>query len=98
MAVHFHEEDLPAGVFAPGAANDGLGAPVAPGLYESELHYLHALEWARSADDVLWRRSKLGLQMTPTEREAVAAWCHANWADAQPDASIAAPAQEAAWN
>ena len=84
-------------VFAPGAANDGLGAPVAPGLYESELHYLHALEWARSADDVLWRRSKLGLQMAPAERDAVAAWCNAHWADAQPDASTAAPTQEAAW-
>ena len=38
-----------------------LGAEVAPGLYEAELHYLHAHEWARCADDVLWRRSKLGL-------------------------------------
>ena len=38
-----------------------LGAEVAPGLYEAELRYLHDHEWARSADDVLWRRSKLGL-------------------------------------
>jgi glycerol-3-phosphate dehydrogenase len=51
-----------------------LGAEVAPGLYEAELHYLHREEWARSADDVLWRRSKLGLHYTPAEREQVARW------------------------
>jgi glycerol-3-phosphate dehydrogenase len=29
-------------------------------------------EWARFADDVLWRRSKLGLTMPPQDREALA--------------------------
>jgi glycerol-3-phosphate dehydrogenase len=38
-----------------------LGAEIAPGLFEAELRYLRATEWASSADDVLWRRSKLGL-------------------------------------
>ncbi len=38
-----------------------LGAEVAPGLFEAELQHLHDHEWARRADDVLWRRSKLGL-------------------------------------
>lgn len=33
---------------------------------------LPAHEWARSADDVLWRRSKCGLHMTPQQRERVA--------------------------
>ena len=41
-----------------------LGAEVAPGLHEAELRYLHDHEWARSADDVLWRRSKLGLHLS----------------------------------
>ena len=58
---------------------DGLGAEVAPGLFEAELRHLHRCEWARSADDVLWRRSKLGLHFTPTERSAVARWCDAQW-------------------
>jgi len=58
---------------------DGLGAEVAPGLFEAELRYLHRCEWARSADDVLWRRSKLGLHCTLAEREAVARWCVAQW-------------------
>jgi len=51
-----------------------LGAEVAPGLYETELMHLHDHEWARSADDVLWRRSKLGLHFTPAQRAAVAQW------------------------
>lgn len=50
------------------------GQQVAPGLFESELQYLVHQEWARTADDVLWRRSKLGLHFTPAEREAVAGW------------------------
>jgi len=56
------------------------GAEVAPGLFECELRYLHDHEWARSADDVLWRRSKLGLHYGAEERAAVAAWCAVHWA------------------
>jgi glycerol-3-phosphate dehydrogenase len=29
-------------------------------------------EWARTADDILWRRSKLGLKVTPGEKELLA--------------------------
>jgi glycerol-3-phosphate dehydrogenase len=54
-----------------------LGAEVAPGLFEAELHYLQQQEWACSADDVLWRRTKLGLHLTPAQREDVAAWWQA---------------------
>ncbi|NKJ46817.1 glycerol-3-phosphate dehydrogenase [Burkholderia sp. SG-MS1] len=42
-----------------------LGRAFAPGLYEAELAYLRDTEWARSAQDVLWRRSKLGLHVEP---------------------------------
>ena len=55
-----------------------LGAEVAPGLFESELHYLRREEWATSADDVLWRRSKLGLHYNENERQQVAAWMNAH--------------------
>ena len=51
-----------------------LGDEVAPGLYARELHYLRREEWAGTAEDVLWRRSKLGLRYTPAQCEAVAAW------------------------
>ena len=58
-----------------------LGAEVAPGLFEAELHYLHQQEWARSADDVLWRRTKLGLHYSPSQRQQVADW----WAAHDPE-------------
>ena len=51
-----------------------LGAEVAPDLYEAELFYLRRNEWALTADDVLWRRSKLGLHYTPDQRQAVVSW------------------------
>jgi glycerol-3-phosphate dehydrogenase len=57
------------------------GAEVAPGLFEAELNFLHEHEWARSADDVLWRRSKLGLHYGTRERAAVAEWCRVHWDD-----------------
>ena len=51
-----------------------LGAEVAPDLYEAELFYLKRHEWALTADDALWRRSKLGLHLTEDQRQAVADW------------------------
>ena len=78
----------------------GLGAEIAPDLFEAELNYLHTDEWARGADDVLWRRSKLGLHLTPAQRATVAEWCAAHWPDAiAPNTSTAAPrTPETAWN
>ncbi|MDA8259446.1 MAG: glycerol-3-phosphate dehydrogenase [Betaproteobacteria bacterium] len=49
-----------------------LGEDFGGGLCERELEWLLAHEWARLADDVLWRRSKCGLHMTPQQRERVA--------------------------
>ena len=51
-----------------------LGLQVAPSLFEAELRHLQRDEWAQSAADVLWRRSKLGLHFTPAQQAAVAAW------------------------
>ena len=51
-----------------------LGAEIAPDLYEAELFYLRRHEWALTADDVLWRRTKLGLRYSPAQRQAVADW------------------------
>jgi glycerol-3-phosphate dehydrogenase len=50
------------------------GAEIAPGLFESELRHLVDKEWATRAEDVLWRRTKLGLHYTAAQRDAVAAW------------------------
>ena len=62
------------------AAPKPLGAEVAPGLFEAELHYLVAQEWVTQADDLLWRRSKLGLHYTADQRAAVAEWMAAHGA------------------
>jgi len=51
-----------------------LGREVAPGLHEAELDYLREREWARSIDDVLWRRTKLGLHLSEAQRAVVEAW------------------------
>jgi glycerol-3-phosphate dehydrogenase len=55
-----------------------MGEAVAPGLHARELRFLQESEWAMSADDVLWRRSKLGLRYTAEERAQVAAWLQAH--------------------
>jgi len=51
-----------------------LGAEIAPGLYAAELRYLVRHEWASNAQDVLWRRSKLGLHLPPGCAVAIDAW------------------------
>jgi glycerol-3-phosphate dehydrogenase len=79
-------------LLAAGGKDGDPGPQVAPGLHEAELHYLHRHEWARSADDVLWRRTKLGLHYDAEQRAAVAQWCAAHWGDeAVPVASAARP-------
>jgi glycerol-3-phosphate dehydrogenase len=50
------------------------GDEVAPGLFENELRYLCDEEWARTAQDVLWRRSKLGLHLDAAACRRVAAY------------------------
>nr|MBP6778722.1 glycerol-3-phosphate dehydrogenase [Piscinibacter sp.] len=62
------------------------------GLHEAELAHLHANEWAHCADDVLWRRTKLGLHYSAAERDAVQSWCRAHWQAA------GSKAAETAWN
>jgi glycerol-3-phosphate dehydrogenase len=41
---------------------DELGAHFGADLYAREVDYLVAHEWARTTEDVLWRRTKLGLR------------------------------------
>lgn len=53
---------------------DDLGLDFGGGLTEAEITYLMQREWAVSADDILWRRSKLGIHMTADQREAVTAY------------------------
>nr|WP_232062053.1 glycerol-3-phosphate dehydrogenase [Variovorax sp. PBS-H4] len=66
--------DRIAAVIVDAQSMNDMGEAVAPGLHERELRYLQDEEWACSGEDVLWRRSKLGLHYTPEERERVGAW------------------------
>jgi glycerol-3-phosphate dehydrogenase len=49
-----------------------LGPAFGESLSGAEVNYLMSKEWARFPDDILWRRSKLGLTMSALDREALA--------------------------
>ncbi|KFE33927.1 glycerol-3-phosphate dehydrogenase [Thioclava atlantica] len=51
-----------------------LGQDFGATLSEAELRWLVEKEWARGVDDVIWRRTKLGLRLTPEQVQSVAAW------------------------
>ena len=53
---------------------EDMGEEIAPGLYAAEVEYLHRYEWARTAQDILWRRSKLGLHLPPDTADKLQAW------------------------
>jgi glycerol-3-phosphate dehydrogenase len=55
-----------------------LGQSFGATLTESEVRYLMASEWARTAEDVVWRRSKLGLRLSPVEIAALDVWMAAH--------------------
>ena len=52
----------------------GMGLLFGADLYEAEVKYLIAHEWARTAEDVLWRRTKLGLHLSDKERASLEAY------------------------
>ncbi|WP_298913249.1 glycerol-3-phosphate dehydrogenase [uncultured Algimonas sp.] len=51
-----------------------LGRRFGAQLSEAEARYLLRHEWARTADDILFRRTKQGLHMDRAEREAFSGW------------------------
>jgi glycerol-3-phosphate dehydrogenase len=52
---------------------EALGDDLGHGLHAGELRWMMTQEWARTAEDVLWRRSKLGLAFSASETEALEA-------------------------
>ncbi len=55
-----------------------LGRDFGAGLYQREVAYLVAQEWAETADDILWRRTKLGLVMSAGGAAALSGWLSEN--------------------
>ena len=66
-----------------------LGQSFGATLTESEVRYLMAAEWALTAEDIVWRRSKLGLRLSPAEIAALDDWISAH------RASLESPLREA---
>lgn len=50
-------------------SSSDMGREFGHGLTEREVDYLCREEWAQEVDDILWRRSKLGLYFTAQERD-----------------------------
>lgn len=59
------------------ASMGDLGLCFGADLYEAEAAYLMRHEWARTADDVLWRRTKLGLTFSARQAASLDAWMKA---------------------
>jgi glycerol-3-phosphate dehydrogenase len=61
------------GTLSPQVLGDGqVGEHYGAGLTEREVRYFMEREWARSAEDVLWRRTKCGLHMSEAQQRRVA--------------------------
>jgi len=63
-----------AAILGEAKSRDELGPAFGPELTAAEVRHLMTNEWARFPDDILWRRSKLGLTMPTEDRDALAAF------------------------
>ena len=54
-----------------------LGNDFGASLTEAEVRYLMAKEFAKTADDIVWRRSKLGLRLSPSQVAELDIWMQA---------------------
>jgi len=60
---------------------DDLGRAFGGGLSEAEVRHLVDREWAQTGEDILWRRTKLGLRLSPEEAAALDAFVRADVAE-----------------
>ncbi len=58
-------------IFAEADSAEALGNDFGSGIYQRELDWAIGQEWVHEADDFLWRRSKLGLRVSPDQRQAI---------------------------
>ena len=61
-------------VLGPARSWGDLGQAFGSGLTEAEVRYLVDHEWARTARDILWRRTKIGLVCAPETEHRLADW------------------------
>lgn len=55
-----------------------LGEAFGHNLYEAELRYLVENEWVTELDDVIWRRTKLGMWLNDDEKQRITQWLTKN--------------------
>ena len=65
---------LSAKVLGGAKTENDLGRPFGGDLYQQEVDYLVQTEWARTAEDILWRRTKLGLKLSEQETDGLSSW------------------------
>jgi glycerol-3-phosphate dehydrogenase len=65
-----------------------LGRSFGAGLTEAEIRYLVSNEWACTAEDIVWRRSKLGLRLSGSEIAAVDEWLSVHYSAASAASSV----------
>jgi glycerol-3-phosphate dehydrogenase len=70
-------------ILAGATAQADLGRNFGADLTEAEVRYLAREEWAMTADDIVWRRTKLGLRMSKSEILEVEAYLGATQASLQ---------------
>lgn len=63
-------------ILADAIALHDLGEYFGGTLYESEVRYLIAEEWAQSIEDILWRRTKQGLFLNEAQIRYISEWLH----------------------
>lgn len=68
-------ENMLAGVKGP----DDLGVHFGGELFQVEVEYLLRNEWAMTVEDILWRRTKLGLKLKPEEVDKLSQWLQNNY-------------------
>jgi len=69
-----HYGTLAASLLGEARRAEDLGRVFGADLTEREVAWQMSREWARTAEDVLWRRTKLGLRLTPAETAALDAY------------------------
>ncbi|SIN87068.1 glycerol-3-phosphate dehydrogenase [Vannielia litorea] len=74
-------------VLGKAASAADLGQDFGAGLTRAEVDWLMAHEYARTADDILWRRSKLGLRLSADQVKALEAYLKTHRRDASPAAA-----------
>jgi len=72
LVRHYGTESLE--ILGDAASLQDLGRHFGHGLYAREVAWLMAREWAVGAEDVAWRRTKLGLKLSAEEMADLAAW------------------------